>query len=144
MKSIEIGTLVLRIYLGLAFVIHGLAKFQGGVGNTAGWFDSIGIPGFMAYVVAAIELFGGLLLVVGLGTRYISALLFIIMISATIKVKLSAGFMGSGQGAGYELDIAYAVIALFLFLNWKTSLSLDSLIVKRTDNNTKEVISEKI
>jgi uncharacterized membrane protein YphA (DoxX/SURF4 family) len=141
MKSIEIGTLVLRIYLGLAFVIHGLAKFQGGVGNTAGWFDSIGIPGFMAYVVAAIELFGGLLLVVGLGTRYISALLFIIMISATIKVKLSAGFMGSGQGAGYELDIAYAVIALFLFLNWKTSLSLDALIVKRSDNNTKEVIS---
>lgn len=141
MKSIEIGTLVLRIYLGLAFVIHGLAKFQGGVGNTAGWFDSIGIPGFMAYVVAAIELFGGLLLVVGLGTRYISALLFIIMISATIKVKLSAGFMGSGQGAGYELDIAYAVIALFLFLNWKTSLSLDALIVKRTDNNSKEVIS---
>jgi uncharacterized membrane protein YphA (DoxX/SURF4 family) len=131
MKSFEVGTLILRVFLGLSFVIHGLAKFQGGIGNTAGWFDSIGIPGFMAYIVAGIELLGGLLLIIGLGTRYISALLFVIMIAATVKVKLSAGFMGNGQGAGYELDLAFAVIAFFLFLNWKSPLSLDAKLVNK-------------
>ncbi|MGM7722738.1 DoxX family protein [Metabacillus sp. Hm71] len=125
MKSFEIGSLILRVYLGLAFFIHGFAKFQGGVENTAGWFESMGIPGFMAYMVTAIEIVGGLLLIAGLGTRYITPLFFIIMIVVILKVKLSEGF------SAYELDITYAAIALFLFLNSKSSFSLDAKLTNK-------------
>ena len=45
MKNFEIGALVLRVVLGITFFIHGLAKFQGGIENTVGWFASIGLPG---------------------------------------------------------------------------------------------------
>jgi len=133
MKSLEVGILILRVYLGFAFFMHGLAKFQGGVENTAGWFDSIGIPGFTAYIIAFVELIGGLSLIVGFGTRYISALFFIIMIVATFKVKLSSGFMGNSQGSGFELDLAYAVMSLLLVFYPTSTLSLDAKVGKRKE-----------
>ena len=139
MKKTEIGVLILRVFLGLSFFIHGLSKFQNGIDNTAGWFESIGIPGFMGYVVAIIELIGGVLLIIGLGTRYIAALFVFIMIGAIVKVKIAAGFMGNGQGAGYELDLAFAVMAIFLFLNSNATLSLDSKLFSK--NQIKKVNS---
>jgi putative oxidoreductase len=135
MKKAEVGVLVLRIFLGLSFFIHGISKFQNGIGNTAGWFESIGIPGFMGYVVATIELVGGILLIVGFGTRYIAALFLLLMIGATLKVKLAAGFMGNGQGAGYELDLAFAVIAVFLILQSNSVFSLDSKLLYKNQQN---------
>jgi putative oxidoreductase len=133
MKKSEVGTLILRIFLGLSFFIHGLSKFQNGIENTVGWFDSLGIPGFVGYIVAIIELVGGLLLTIGFGTRYIAALFVFIMIGAILKVKLAAGFMGNGQGAGFELDLAFAVMAVFLFLNSKSALSLDSKLFSKNN-----------
>ncbi|MEY2193889.1 DoxX family protein [Neobacillus sp. BF23-41] len=131
MKKSEVGTLILRLFLGLSFFIHGVSKFQNGIENTIGWFDSLGIPGFVAYIVAIIELVGGLLLTIGFGTRYIAALFVFIMIGAIWKVKLAAGFMGNGQGAGFELDLAFAVMAVFIFLNSTSALSLDSKLLSK-------------
>ncbi|MCM3567951.1 DoxX family protein [Neobacillus mesonae] len=126
----EIGAVILRVILGITFFIHGLAKFQGGIGNTAGWFDSIGIPGFMAYVVAGIELVGGIALVIGLGTRIVSSLFVLLMIGAIIKVKLAVGFLGNGQMAGYELDLAFLTMALFLAINGSKQLAVDKFFDK--------------
>lgn len=139
MKSLEVSKLILRVFLGVSFFLHGLAKFKDGIGNFASWFESMGIPSFIGYAVGTIELVGGILLIAGLGTRYISALFFAIMIGAIIKVKFAAGFMGDGQGAGYELDIAFAVIALFLFLNSKSSFSLDSKLFSHKANDNTSV-----
>ncbi|WP_077212086.1 DoxX family protein [Bacillus dakarensis] len=127
----EIGALILRVTLGVLFFIHGLVKFQGGIENTVGWFDSIGIPGFMAYVVALIELVGGIALILGVATRLVSALLAIIMIGAIFTAKLSLGLLGDGQMAGYELDIAFFVIAVFLAINGSKLYSLGNLIFKK-------------
>ncbi|WP_066394388.1 DoxX family protein [Neobacillus mesonae] len=126
----EVGAIVLRVVLGVTFFIHGLAKFQGGIGNIAGWFDSIGIPGFMAYVVAGIELVGGIALIIGLGTRIVSALFVLLMIGAIIKVKLAVGFLGNGQMAGYELDLAFLAMALFLAINGSKQFSVSQFFVK--------------
>ncbi|MEZ2661279.1 DoxX family protein [Aneurinibacillus aneurinilyticus] len=117
----EMGALILRVVLGITFFVHGLAKFQGGIEKTAGFFQSIGLPGFMAYGVGIIELVGGIALIIGLGTRIISALFAAIMIGATVKVKLAAGFVG-----GYELELALMVMALHLTLNGSSLLSVDS------------------
>ena len=74
----EVGALILRVVLGITFFIHGFVKFQGGIENQVGWFSSIGLPGFLAYVVAIIELVGGFALFIGLGTKIISVLLAIL------------------------------------------------------------------
>lgn len=68
-NKFEVSTLILRVILGGSFFIHGLVKFQGGIENIAGWFDSIGLPGALAYVVAFVEMVGGLALIIGFGTR---------------------------------------------------------------------------
>lgn len=98
----EIGALILRVTLGAIFFIHGVVKFQGGIENIAGWFESLGLPGVMAYGVALLEIIGGILLIVGLATRLVAALFALLMIGATIKVKLAIGLLGNGQMAGYE------------------------------------------
>lgn len=84
----------------------------------------------MAYVIAGIELIGGIALIIGFGTRVVSALIGIIMIGAILKVKLSVGFLGNGQMAGYELDLAFLAIAIFLAINGSEFLSVDRLIFK--------------
>lgn len=128
MNNNQIGALILRVVLGISFFIHGIVKFQGGIGNIAGWFESMGLPGFLAYVVATIELAGGLALILGLATRIVSVLLAIIMIGATLKVKLAVGFLGNGQMAGWELDLAFLAMAVYLALNGSYALSLDKTL----------------
>lgn len=125
MNANEIGKVILRAILGLTFFIHGLSKFQGGIANTAGFFDSIGVPGFMAYIVATIELVGGVIIIFGLGTRVVAMLLTVIMIGAIFMVKLPAGFLGDGQMAGYELEVLLLAISVYFIFASQSKISLD-------------------
>jgi uncharacterized membrane protein YphA (DoxX/SURF4 family) len=129
----EIGGLLIRVTLGIIFFAHGLAKFQGGIENVAGWFGSIGLPGSLAYAVAVIELVGGILLVVGAGTRIVSALMAVLMIGATVKVKLAAGLLGNGQMSGYELDLALLAMALYLVIAGSKLYALEKMFKKEND-----------
>lgn len=128
-RNFEIGLLITRLVLGIIFFVHGFVKFRDGIGNVSGWFDSIGIPGFAAYIVAIIELVGGLALIIGFGTRIVSILLAIVMVGAMFKVKLAVGFLGNGQMAGYELDLALLAIALLLGLSGSRLLALDRALL---------------
>ena len=133
----EIGALILRVTLGAIFFIHGFVKFQGGIENTAGWFESLGLPGVLAYGVALFEIIGGILLIIGLATRLVAALFALLMIGATVKVKLALGLLGNGQMAGYELDLAFLAIAIYLAINGSKLLSVGQLIFQKDSNELK-------
>jgi len=136
----EAGTLILRVVLGMSFFIHGLVKFQGGIENTVGWFDSIGLPGVLAYVVATVEMVGGIALVIGLGSRVVATLLSLLMVGAIFKAKLAGGFLGNGQSVGYELDLAFLAIAVFIAINGSKLFALDQLILKgQTSESDKNI-----
>ena len=139
MKKIEVSTLILRLVLGATFFIHGLVKFQGGIENIVGWFDSIGLPGVLAYGVAVVEMVGGLALILGLGSRIVSSLFVVLMLGATVKVKLAGGFLGNGQGAGWELDLALLVIALFIAINDSKMFALDKVFFKGQNNQAQSL-----
>lgn len=139
MKKIEVSTLILRLVLGVTFFIHGLVKFQGGIENTVGWFDSIGLPGVLAYGVAVLEMVGGLALILGLGSRIVSGLFVVLMLGATVKVKLAGGFLGNGQGAGWELDLALLAMALFIVINDSKMFALDKVFFKGQNNQTQSL-----
>ncbi|RST72497.1 DoxX family protein [Siminovitchia acidinfaciens] len=134
MNKNEIGKVILRVILGLTFFIHGLAKFQDGISNTVGFFDILGIPGFLAYAVAVIELVGGIALILGIGTRVIGLLFALIMVGAIITAKLPAGFLGNGQMAGYELDLALLAMSIYFVMADKSVLSLDQKIFNSNNN----------
>lgn len=117
--------MLLRIILGVVFLANGVSKFQGGIDNTVGWFESLGIPGILAYAVGTIELAGGIALILGLGTRIVSLLFGIIMIGAIFKVKLADGFLN-----GYVFDLVLLIIAIHMVLNGSKLISLGQLIMK--------------
>ncbi|MBP1153777.1 MULTISPECIES: DoxX family protein [unclassified Paenibacillus] len=131
----EVGSLILRLVVGITFLVHGLIKFQSGIDNIAGWFTSIGLPGFAAYAIAIIEVAGGIALIAGIGTRVVSVLFGLIMVGAILKVKLAAGFAGNGQMAGYELDLVLLAISIHLAISGSKLYSLGSLFGSNTKNN---------
>ncbi|MCL9659258.1 DoxX family protein [Paenibacillus hunanensis] len=131
MMKLTVVSTIMRVVLGILFLAHGISKFQMGMDGVAGWFQSVGIPGFLAYVVSPIELVGGILLIIGLFTRYVSILLIIVLLGAVFTVKLSAGLMGNGQMAGYELDLSFMLVALYLAVSNNTGFSLDQMLFRR-------------
>ncbi|AZB41605.1 DoxX family protein [Bacillus sp. FJAT-42376] len=122
----HMGTFIIRIVLGITFILHGYMKFSGGIGQTAGFFESLGIPGFMAYAVAVIELVGGILVLIGLGTRVVSVLMAIVMLGAIFTVGLKKGFIG-----GFELDTALLAMALSLVFTGAGMYSAEGALKKK-------------
>ncbi|MFY0543603.1 DoxX family protein [Brevibacillus sp. H7] len=112
----KMGFSLLRIVLGVIFFAHGLAKWKMGVDEVARSFGGYGLPELLAYPVTWLELAGGIALVLGLATRYVSLAMAVLMLGAVVTVKLpaGAGLLADGRIAGYELDLALLVIAVYL------------------------------
>ena len=121
----HLGLFTIRLVVGVLFFVHGYLKFSEGITNTVAFFETIGIAGFLAYVVAVIELIGGVLMIFGIGTRFISVLFSMILIGALLTVKRSTGMLG-----GYELDIAFLAMSVSLFLSGGGPYSLSIFLVR--------------
>jgi putative oxidoreductase len=130
-RSGDWGRLVLRVVLGLIFAVHGAQKvFVFGLDGTAGFMAKVGVPLPMvaALVVMAVELVGGLALILGLGTRVAAALIAIDMVVAMLLVSLKRSFMG-----GYEFELMLLAAAASLALLGGGALSLDRVFWPRED-----------
>ncbi len=125
-KSVEIGLLFSRIMIGLIFVLHGWSKFEGGISGTVGFFESIGIPGFLASVVAIIELVGGAAMILGLGTRVFAALFVIVMGGVLLTAKAGEPFM-----SGTEFDYLLLAGSLTLLFTGSRFLAVDYLFSRQ-------------
>jgi putative oxidoreductase len=115
-RAVAAGATLLRLTLGAMWVSHAWFKISAfGVSGFAGWLDSLGLPGFMAGPVIALELIGGVLIVSGFYARYVSIALLPVLAVAT-WVHLPNGLIFSSANGGWEypvfLMIASAVHAL--------------------------------
>lgn len=113
MNSKALGMFLLRVVVGLVFVAHGWAKLQGMEG-TIGFFASLGLAPFFAYIVAWVEFLGGLALVLGVFSRWAGYLLAVVMVFAIFLIKIKMGFLG-----GYEFDLV--LLAALLAIAWSGS-----------------------
>jgi putative oxidoreductase len=118
-QNAQIGAFVLRISLGVMFLAHGLLLkvFVFTPAGTAGFFESLGLPGALAYLTIAAETVGGLLLIAGVGTRYVSAALIPVLLGALVLVHGDKGWVFSNAGGGWEYPaflIAASVAQFFL------------------------------
>ena len=120
--------LPLRFAIGIVFIVHGCQKLFGNLSGVGDFFASAGIPlaGFFAVVVALTEFFGGIFILVGLFTRWVSVLIGIVMIVAilTVHTPFKVAFTGAG---GSEFPFTLLLICITLFLTGSGKLSVDQM-----------------
>lgn len=109
MKDIDLapyGALVLRIALGVMFIAHSvyLKAMVFTLPGTAQFFQSIGLPAALAYAVFAAEAIGGVLLILGVKTRIVAALLVPVLIGAT-WAHAGNGWLFTNKGGGWEYPL---------------------------------------
>jgi len=111
-RTAPYAALVLRVSLGLMFIAHALLKYSVfTLPGTAKFFESLGLPGPLAYLTFAAELIGGALILLGLGARYASAALIPILIGAT-WAHAGNGWLFSASNGGWEYPAFLAAAAL--------------------------------
>ncbi len=110
-KSFEqYAAFVLRVSLGTMFVAHGLLKvFVFTLPGTAQFFDSVGFAAWMAYPVTFFEIGGGVMLILGVATRFVSLLLLPVLVGA-LSVHLGNGWLFTNANGGWEY-IAFLMLA---------------------------------
>lgn len=111
-RRIDLAALVLRLTLGTMLVAHGLLKVlvftpEG----TAKFFESIGFPGPLAYVVIAAEVLGGIALLVGYRTRVVAFALTPILFGSALP-HLGNGWLFSSPGGGWEYSVFLGFTAI--------------------------------
>jgi putative oxidoreductase len=119
-----LALLVLRIVLGAIMIAHGYGKVFGGFSHVRDMVQHLGFPGWMAYVVAGTEFFGGILVIAGLCTRCAALAILINMSVAIAKVHWKKGLLGNG---GYQFPLALAAIAFALVFFGSGPMAFDSL-----------------
>jgi putative oxidoreductase len=106
----DLAASILRVALGVLFLAHaGLKVFVFTPAGTAGFFQSLGFPGPLAYLVIAAEVLGGVALILGLWARWVSLALVPILLGAIYAPHGAAGFFFSNQGGGWEFPAFWAV-----------------------------------
>lgn len=106
------AALLLRLTLGVAVLAHGLMKvFVFTPAGTTGFFESIGLPGPLAYLVIFAEVAGGLALILGLWTRLVALLLVPVLLGA-LWAHAGNGWVFSAPGGGWEFPAFWTVTLL--------------------------------
>jgi putative oxidoreductase len=128
--ALDIGTLTLRVALGVVCLAHGYNHIFGGgkVAGTARWFESVGMrPGRMhAWLASLTELGCGVLLIVGFATPLACAGVIGTMLVAIVTVHRKNGFFIFRPGEGYEYVMTLALASVALAGIGPGRISLDS------------------
>lgn len=126
------GITLMRVMLGVVMVMHGWQKVHlNGVPATQAGFAGMGIPAadVAALAMIALELVGGGLLIVGLGTRVIATLSGLAMLGAVWFAHLDAGFFA--QSGGFEYPLTLAVLGFAVALTGPGALAVDRVVRRR-------------
>jgi putative oxidoreductase len=138
--------LAVRLYWGWQFMQAGWGKLHD-IGKVIGFFTELGIPAPVsnAYFVSALEFGGGLLLVVGLGSRLIALLLAVDMIVAYITADREALFSVISNPDKFTAAAPYTflVASLLVLVFGPGRFSLDALVTRRRkDKRMRTTVTE--
>ena len=115
-RTAEYGALVLRVALGLAALAHGLLKvFVFTPAGTVGFFESLGYPAVLAWAVMAIEIVGGIALILGFYARVVALVQIPVLLGAAL-VHLPNGWLFANANGGWEYPVFWAAALAALVL----------------------------
>ena len=111
-RTAPYAALVLRVALGVMFIAHALLKYYVfTLPGTVKFFETIGLPGSLAYVTFWAELIGGALILSGVWSRWAAAALIPVLIGAT-WAHAGNGWMFTAPNGGWEYPAFLTVAAL--------------------------------
>lgn len=125
----------LRLALGIVFFYHGYEKLTRQSADALAAFTGLGLPSYVFYIVGTLELFGALLLVMGLLTQFTALVLAMEMAVALVRVDLPRG--GIYAVHNYELALALCAGAFALVTTGGGLLSLDAVTFGRGKSRPK-------
>src|SRR5262245_34719962 len=129
-RRLDWGLLIIRVALGVVFVVHGLQKmFVFGHAGVAGMLGQLGLPfpGVNAALITAAELGGGIALINGAFTRFAAAVLAFSMVVAIATVHISHGFFAP---LGVEYPLTLLLVNIALTITGAGAFSLDALLTR--------------
>ncbi|NBZ88592.1 DoxX family protein [Stagnihabitans tardus] len=110
-RSTDLAAALLRVTNGALFVFHGLMKvFIFTIPGTVGYFESIGLPGFLAYLTILAEVGGGLALLAGFKVKPVSLILALVLVGAGYFGHGANGFVFSNANGGWEYPAFWAIV----------------------------------
>jgi putative oxidoreductase len=120
----NIITLIARILVAHIFLLSGLSKLGAGYASTQGYMESMGMPGILLPLVVALEIGGGLGLIIGFFTRWIAlALAGFCIVGAAI---FHHDFADQTQMIMFMKDLAMAGGLLLLYAHGAGLFSVDA------------------
>ncbi len=108
--GIDAALLVLRLVLGLLILLHGIGKLPPPPASIVGALDQVGLPSALAYGVYLGEIFGPILIIIGMWTRLGAFLIAANMIVAVL-IAHTGDLVHMGESGGYALELQ----AMYLF-----------------------------
>ena len=100
----------IRASIGVIFILHGMGKFGPGF---AEFLPNLGLPPEMQIPIALAEVVPGILLIIGVLSRFSGALIAIIMVGAIFHVKGAESMIGD---KGVEFDVILLASALLIMV----------------------------
>jgi putative oxidoreductase len=126
-RTAPYAALTLRIALGAMFIAHALLKvFVFTLPGTVQFFESLGLPGVLAYATVAAELVGGAMLVLGIGARWVAALLIPVLLGAA-WAHAPNGWLFTAPKGGWEYPAFLSVAAFVQVLLGNGAYALSSV-----------------
>jgi putative oxidoreductase len=111
------AALLLRLCLGAMFIAHAMLKWRVfTIPGTIKFFQSLGMPGWFAYVTITAELGGAACLILGVFPRAVALLLVPLMLGTIVTVHGKNGWLFSNPGGGWEYPAFWAAALLVLCL----------------------------
>lgn len=136
--------LPLRVVVGVGFLAHGLAKWHRGPEKFAKLLQLIGTPSPLAtaWLVTALEVLGGIAIIIGAFVLVASIPLFISMVVAMLTIHVHYGFSAvntvglTATGPvfgppGYEINLLYMCALAALAIAGPGALSVDQWVRSR-------------
>lgn len=131
-RTAPYAAFILRLSLGVLFLAHfGLKFFVFTPAGTAQFFQSLGLPGVLAYLTMAAELLGAIALILGVYTRFVAIALIPILLGAIVTVHWSAGFFFTNANGGWEFPAFWIIGLLALALVGDGAFALKPSIAKK-------------
>ncbi len=108
-RTAPYAALGLRVSLGALSLAHaGLKAFVFTPAGTAGFFESLGLPGALGVAAIAVEAVAGVALILGVGVRVAALATLPILLGAIILVHGPNGWLFSAPGGGWEFPAFWA------------------------------------
>jgi putative oxidoreductase len=126
------AALLLRLSLGIMFLAHvGLKIFVFTIPGFVGYFGSLGLPAILAYGVLALELVGGVALILGIYASWVAVPLALEMLGTIFLVHGANGWLFTNKGGGWEYPAFWTIGLVVVFLLGDGAMALRPSLRRR-------------